>query len=430
MTISSSLNAGVSGLSANASRLATIADNIANSSTYGYKRVITNFSSLVVSEGGTRHVAGGVRTSTTRLIDERGSLASSTNSTDLAVRGRGYLPITTLAEANVGNGALPISLTSTGSFRPNEDGILVSSFGHVLLGWPADADGNIPAFPRDTTVGLEPITLRSTSGRPTTEIDISLNLPATSTEAGAVGDPESISIEYFDNLGKSQYLSATFTPTVPATGASNEWTLTIEDDASGTVIGEYTLTFNDTNPGGGTLASVTPVSGGPYDPAAGTLALTLPGGPLTFSIGTLNEPGGLSQLSDGFAPISIDKNGYPVSNLTGVEVDANGFVHAFFQSGRSAVIYQIPLIDVPNPNGLQTRDGQSYGLTPQSGNMFLWDAGDGPTGDVIGFALEESSVDIAAELTSLIQTQRAYSSNAKVIQTVDDMLQETTNIKR
>jgi flagellar hook protein FlgE len=65
-----------------------------------------------------------------------------------------------------------------------------------------------------------------------------------------------------------------------------------------------------------------------------------------------------------------------------------------------------------------------------SGSFFLWDASDGPTGDILGFALEESNTDVASELTSMIQTQRAYSSNAKVIQTVDEMLQETTNIKR
>ena len=60
----------------------------------------------------------------------------------------------------------------------------------------------------------------------------------------------------------------------------------------------------------------------------------------------------------------------------------------------------------------------------------MWDAGDGPTGDLVSSALESSSTDVAGELTNLIQTQRAYSSNAKVIQTVDEMLQETTNIKR
>ena len=95
MTLSSSLNAGVAGLSANASRLASISDNIANSSTAGYKRVQTDFHSMVSSTGGT-YSAGGVRATTTRLIDERGTLVSTTNSTDLAVRGRGTVSYTHL----------------------------------------------------------------------------------------------------------------------------------------------------------------------------------------------------------------------------------------------------------------------------------------------------------------------------------------------
>ncbi len=68
--------------------------------------------------------------------------------------------------------------------------------------------------------------------------------------------------------------------------------------------------------------------------------------------------------------------------------------------------------------------------SPESGTYFLWDAGDGPTGDIVSYAREESATDVAAELTNMIETQRSYSSNAKVIQTVDEMLQETTNIKR
>ena len=111
-------------------------------------------------------------------------------------------------------------------------------------------------------------------------------------------------------------------------------------------------------------------------------------------------------------------------------MDENGFVIALFDTGITRTIYQIPLVDVPNPNGLMAMDQQTYAVAPESGSFFLWDAGDGPTGDVVSYAREESSTDVAAELTSLIQTQRAYSSNAKVIQTVDEMLQETTNIKR
>ena len=138
----------------------------------------------------------------------------------------------------------------------------------------------------------------------------------------------------------------------------------------------------------------------------------------------------MTQLSDSFAPVSIEKNGSPVGNLTAVEIDPNGFVNAIYDIGFTRTIYQIPLVDVPNPNGLISLNSQSYQVSPESGSFFLWDAGDGPTGEVLGFSREESATDVAAELTALIQTQRAYSSNAKVIQTVDEMLQETTNIKR
>jgi flagellar hook protein FlgE len=172
------------------------------------------------------------------------------------------------------------------------------------------------------------------------------------------------------------------------------------------------------------------VTGGAYDPLTGTVGLTLAGGPLDLNIGLLNDPTGMTQLSDTFAPTSVTKNGFPVSNLTTVEVDSNGFVYAFFETGRSTRVYQVPLVDVPNPNGLESLDSQTYGLSLASGSMFIWDAGDGPTGEIVGFAREESTTDLATELTGLIQTQRAYSSNAKVIQTVDEMLQETTNIKR
>ena len=116
--------------------------------------------------------------------------------------------------------------------------------------------------------------------------------------------------------------------------------------------------------------------------------------------------------------------------MTSIEVDKNGYVRASFDIGITRTLYQIPLVDVSNVNGLETQDSQTYRATNDSGSFFLWDAGDGPTGDIVGFAREESATDVAGELTQLIQTQRAYSSNAKVIQTVDEMLQETTNIKR
>jgi flagellar hook protein FlgE len=204
----------------------------------------------------------------------------------------------------------------------------------------------------------------------------------------------------------------------------------IADSASGgAVIGTYTVTFDATQASGGTLLSVATVGGGAYDPVTGTIPLTLTGGALELRIG---RPGDtvMTQLAAGFSPTSIAKNGTPVAAFDKVTIDENGRLFAVFDRGFSRQIYQIPVVDVRNPNGLIALQNQTYQLAPEAGPFFLWDAGDGPTGATVGFSREESTTDVAGELTSLIQTQRAYSSNAKVIQTVDEMLQETTNIKR
>ncbi len=433
MTISSSLNAGVAGLAANASRLASISDNIANSSTYGYRRVETDFHSMVLSSSGGAYTAGGVRTTSQRLIDQSGSLVTTSNATDLSVRGRGFLPVARGTEVDAGNGDTTMYLSTTGSFRTDAEGYLRTESGLVLLGWPALPDGTIPSYPRDTSAGLEPvqINVNQFTGEPTTRMSLGVNLPAVDTAAGASGDTQELSVEYFDNLGTSESLSVEFTPTVPASGSSNAWTLVIRDSAQGgALIGEYDLTFDDSRTSGGTLATVSTVSGGTYDPATGSMIVNVAGGPMEITIGRPGESSGLTQLSDSFAPVSISKDGSPVGNMTSVEVDENGFVHAFFDTGITRRVYQIPLVDMPNPNGMVALDRQTYLPSPDSGTFFLWDAGDGPTGDVVAYAREESTTDVAGELTSMIQTQRAYSSNAKVIQTVDEMLQETTNIKR
>lgn len=439
MTISSSLNAGVAGLSVNASRLATIADNIANSGTNGYKRAVADFHSMVIESGSGIYSAGGVRVTTQRLIDQPGALATTNNPTDLAVRGRGFLPVTTGAAVGIeGSGDLPLFLATTGSFRTDADGFLRTSTGVTLMGWPANADGSIPSFPRDTGAGLEPVqvNVNQFTSEPTTRISLGVNLPGTDTTSDSAGDTRQLSVEYFDNLGTSQSIDAAFTPVVPLAGdpASNTWNVVLTDSAqNGLVVGEYTIEFDDSRTGGGTIQDVTqgvPAVGGGWNSTSGAFTIDVLGGPIEIDIGAQGVGSGLTQLSDNFAPTAISKDGSPVGNLVSVEVDANGFVHANFDVGITRTVYQIPLIDLPNPNGLVAHDNQLYSTSAESGSFFLWDAGDGPTGDVVAYALEESATDVAAELTQLIQTQRAYSSNAKIIQTVDEMLQETTNIIR
>ncbi|MDR7126150.1 flagellar hook-basal body complex protein [Pseudotabrizicola sp. 4114] len=439
MTISSSLNAGVAGLNANATKLSTISDNIANSSTYGYKRAAADFESMVISNarGAGKYSAGGVRAASYRLIDERGGIIGTSNALDMAVSGRGMLPV--MPSVRMGEGAMgtqPMIMTTTGSFRMDESGVVRTESGLVLLGWPANIRGEIPTFPRDSMAGLQPVIINAnqTAADPTTMVSLGVNLPATDTNVGAAGAPIPLPVEYYSNLGTAEKLDITFAPTVPvapATAASNTWTMVIRDSASaGAVVGEYTLEFDETRGAGGTLATVTTVSGGAYNAANGNVALTVAGGPITLSIGRPGEPGGLTQLADTFVPTGITKDGSPVGSLTGVEVDENGYILATYDTGFVRRIFQIPLVDVPNLNGLTPMNNQTFQVSPQSGAFFLWNAGDGPTGSVAGFSREVSATDVAAELTALITTQRAYSSNAKVIQTVDEMLQETTNIKR
>lgn len=434
MTISSSLNAGVAGLNANANKLSTISDNIANASTYGYKRAQADFYSVVVhGDSSTSYSAGGVRSTTMRLINEHGPLIGTTNSTDFAVDGRGFMAVTTIDAVNRNNGSFPISLTTTGSFRADANGILRNATGQVLMGWPANADGTMGSFSRDTMTALQPVRLDSNQfvANPTTTMSLGANLPATATQAGSDGQISEMSVAYTGNLGTQETLHYTFTPTVPISGASNTWTMTISDSASGNAtIGEYTISFDPSQSAGGTLATVTTITGNNYDPATGTIPLAVAGGAIALDIGKVGAPGGMTQLSDSFASIGKSTNGSPVARLVSVNVDDNGLLHANYDQGFAKVIYQIPVVDVPNPDGLTVQSNQTYQVSADSGPFYLWDSGTGPTGKLVGFSQEQSTTDITAELTNLITTQRAYSSNVKVIQTVDEMLQETTNLKR
>ena len=436
MTLSSSLNAGVAGLNVNSSKLSTISDNIANSQTNGYKRVDTQFASLVVGGGGGgRYTAGGVRSLSFREVDGRGGLITTNNATDISIGGRGLLPVTTISSLDNLDGDLPIQFLPTGSFRPDENGVLRTASGKTLLGWPANRDGTIPAFPRDTIRGLEPVQINSGSltNEPTTEITLGVNLPAEQSKSTGSGDPIPLSIEYFDNVGASQSLSLEFTPTIPATGASNEWTVTVSDSltpAASNPIATFTVTFDDAAATGGAILNVTGATGGAYDATTGLFSFTTGAGPMDLDIGIPGESNGLTQLSAEFGPTGVRKNGTPVGSLTSVVVNEDGLVQGVFGSGAVRTLYQIPIADFANLNGLTAVDGQAYVPSPSSGSLFLWDAGDGPTGNVVGFALEQSTADVAGELTALITTQRAYSSNATVIRTVDEMLQETTNLKR
>lgn len=434
MSISSSLNAGVMGLNANATRLSTISDNIANSATYGYKRAVVDFSSMVLQQRSSVYSAGGVSVDSFKDIAATGSLIPTGNATDIAVSGRGLFPVTDKAGVSALSSERDLMLLPTGSFYPDADGNLRTQSGHYLLGWPADGTGSVGNVSRNSGADLSPVNIATSrfNAQPTTSIQMGINLPADATEAGAAGTPYDLPIEYFDNLGRSQTLSFQFTPVVPTDGSSNQWQVEIFDDASGTPtsIGTLDLTFSDTQASGGRLSAVSSGGGAAYDPATGTVSLNLSHGPVEVFIGSPGGDEGIQQLSAPFSPTEVTKDGAAIGDLQSVEIDEGGNVQAIYDTGFRRTLYQIPVGDVPNMNGLKSLDAQAFAVSINSGDLYLWDAGTGPVGGVSGYSLMGSTTDIAAELTDLIETQRSYSSNAKIVQTVDEMLQETTNLKR
>ncbi len=434
MGLSSSLNAGVMGLSVNATKLGTISNNIANSQTFGYKRADTEFADMVLAQTRGNFAAGGVRAITFREAGAQGALITTSNATDISISGRGMLPVTDVSGLSTAASDRPMMLTTTGSFSTDDNGFLRTLSGLHLLGWPADTAGNVGAQPRDSVAGLEPVrvNLNQFAASPTSNIQLGLNLPASETQNGASGAPLNLPIEYFDSLGRSQTLNMVFTPVVPATGSSNEWNVEIFDNAGNPAVpvGTFNVTFDASATGGGSVATVTAAGGATYNAGTGAVSIAAASGAIDIVVGTAGQTSPLTQLSASFAPLAISKDGAPIGNLNSLEIDESGFLQAIFDTGFRRTIYQIPIANVPNFKGLNAEGNQAFSVSQESGDFFLWDAGDGPVGTTIGFSLTESTTDIANELTDLIQTQRAYSSNAKIIQTVDEILQETTDIIR
>lgn len=446
MSLSSGLNAGVAGLSVNATRLAAISDNIANSNTNGYRKTDVDFSSLVTASSGGSFTAGGVKVTTFRDVASAGALITSNSSTDIAVAGSGLLPVTPVSSADQTGGQRPFMMVATGSFRQNQDGFLVTPGGLALTGWPTLADGTLAtAVSRDSPTSLEPVRLSAflTAADSTTRIELGVNLPADETIAGAVGTPIESPIEYFDAIGIKNQMRIVYTPVIPATGISNQWTVSFFDSASTApgLVAEFDLTFDGTRTGAGTLLSAVPSASNPadpqgagttavFDPATGAMTLNVPDGPIEVQLVSNALGAGLSQLAAPFTPNGLSKNGAPAGNLASLEFSREGILSGVYDTGQRRAIYQIPLATVPNPNGLNALDNQAFEISSSSGDVFFFDAGPGPAGEVVGFALQQSTVDVAEELTDMIVTQRAFSSNATVIRTVDEMLQETTNLKR
>lgn len=433
MSISSALQTGVSGLQANSTAVGGISENIANANTVGYRR---GFAQMVTTTAGGGSNKGVLSVTAMQQMDitSAGGLISTSSDTDLAIGGAGFFAVSVNPNETVQTNYL---LTRAGSFLPDEDGNLRNAAGYYLSGFPYDATGDLGTVDRSSFSTMQTVNVRDVtlSASQTAEMSIVGNLPSQDTGLATPGAPFETSSEFFTGLGASQRLSFSWQPTSTA----NTWDVTISDH-TGTALGSVTVEFADSGSLSGsplTYSGATSVAVAPsafsFDASTGEASITVDNGttPQTMTV-SLGAPGtfdGITQFAGDFSQ-SFERDGSSVGELIRTEIDEAGTLYGVFDNGLRRPLYQIPIAMVDNPNGLIQQKGNAYSLSSETGAFFALVANSGSTGSVNSRALEGSNVDIAKEMTDLIRVQRAYSVNARVITTADDMLDETTRLKR
>ncbi len=433
MSISSAFETGVSGLQANSQAVGSTAENIANANTVGYRRGFTQMVTTTASSGNESGILSVVAVDELDMA-QPGGLISTNSSTDLAISGEGFFVVTVNPNETVESNYM---LTRAGSFLPDENGDLVNPAGFYLAGYPYGPDGSIGDVDRSTVSQMETVNVGniSQSASATTGVSIFGNLPAQETGAATPGAPFNTSSEFFTPLGESQRVEFSWQPTANA----NEWDLTFGDQ-NGAALGSVTVTFNDSGALAGSPASYSNVTSTAVAPAAfafdtvtGEATLTLDNGTtpqvLTVGLGAPDSFGGVTQFSGDFTQ-TFDRDGSGTGELLRTEIDEDGILYGVFNNGERLPLYEIPVAVVDNPNGLIEEKGNAYSLSGESGSFQALQAKTNGAGVINSGALEGSNVDIAQELTDLIKTQRAYSTNAKVVTTADEMMDETTRLKR
>ncbi len=414
------MTTSVSGMSAQADRLGTVADNIANINTTGYKKASTEFSTLVPEARLVQYTPGSVQTTIRKGISEQGELAFTRSTTDLAVNGNGFFMV---QNAN----GTPY-LTRAGGFVANSQGELVNSAGFKLLGYNL-LNGNLSSIV-NSAAGLEVVTTANLGLKavPSTTASLRVNFPSNADTVAAPdlpganpANPEysgKTSVVTYDNLGNEVLLDI-----YSAKTGANTWQVSVFDHAtagtnggfpysSGPIATPTTFTFDGST---GQFATSSPTS----------LTVTIPNGsPMTISYG------GSTQLSAGYVVQDAVVDGNAPTRVDRLEVSKEGVVTAVYENGTRIDAYKIPLANVASPNNLTTLSGNVFSPNNESGDLQIGIAGTAALGSIVSGALEKPTVDLASELTTMVEAQRSFTANSKVFQTGADLMDVLVNLKR
>ncbi len=437
MSIFNALTTAVSGLDAQSAAFTNISDNIANSQTTGYKGVDTDFINYLTESTPTINESGSVTTLPEYTNNVQGALTQSTDPLALAISGQGFFDVSTGA-TNASDTATAFNAqqyyTRAGNFQVNSQGYLVNSAGYYLDGWAVN-----PATNAVNQTALAPIQISQSTYQPiaTKGITLAANLPATPATS-----PVTTEVNVYDAEGNEQTLTLSY-----AQNASSDWTVTISspnNTAGGsTTIGTAEIKFGSTSGNdvpAGTIGSITNATGevaasGYTAGGAATLSISPNFGqgtqPIALDLGTFGGSTGLTQYAGtSYDLLGVTQNGVPQGSFSNVSITNQGDVVVNYTNGQSQTVAQVPVTTFNAPDALQSQNGQAYTATINSGSALSNAAGSNGSGTLIPGSLEDSNVDIATEFTKLIVAQEAYSANAKVVTTADELATTTINMKQ
>ncbi|HEX5162474.1 MAG TPA: flagellar hook protein FlgE [Steroidobacteraceae bacterium] len=404
-----SFRIALSGVNAAQADLNVTANNIANTSTTGFKGSRTEFADMfaVSLQGVSSNASGnGVRVAAVAQQFAQGNIEFTDSNLDLALSGQGMFILSD-------QGAL--AYTRAGAFQMNRDGYVVNSMNQRLQVYPPLAGGGF------NTGGLADLRLVTTDSAPqaTSNVEYVLNLPASATPPPvAVFDPtdpnsfnQATSLTLYDSLGATHTGTMYFVKTATA----NQWTAQLSID--GTLVGTpQTLQYSNTGvltaPVGGLLAFPA------YTPTTGAADMTV-----SVDLGQSTQFGG------NFSVNSVTQDGYTTGRLIGIDIDETGIVQARFTNGNSQSLGQVAVANFANVQGLQQLGNTQWAETFASGQALRGQAGNSGFGLVQSGALEGANVDVTEQLVNMITAQRNFQANAQMISTADQITQTIMQIR-
>lgn len=416
---------GLSGLNAASKSLDVIGNNIANANTVGFKSSQAQFADVYANSllgGGGSAIGIGTHVATVAQQFNQGNISSTSNPLDIAINGNGFYRLSD-------NGV--ISYSRNGQFQLDNSGYIVNAQGLRLTGYGADINGNIvPSNPRDLRIDTADIPPRTTS-----RLDATMNLDSRSTEPVTVPfsatDPtsynNSTSVTLYDSLGNPHLLSLYFVKTAAPNGweayATVDGTSVNNIDLGGGAGTPLALNFSTS----GILTTAMPFTATIDLGAVATELGTVNGAvtPLTFAV----DFRGTTQFGAKFGVSSLSQDGYTSGRLAALGVSEEGVVQGRYSNGQTRNIGQIVLASFNNPQGLKPMGDNQWAESSASGPAAVGAPSTGSLGSLQSSAVEDSNVDLTAELVNMITMQRAYQANAQTIKTQDSLLQTLVNLR-